>query len=220
MKVLVVDAFDSFVYIIRQYLLSAGAEPIVKRSNELTLDEIRLLKPDAVLLGPGPGHPSACSHVDIVRMFGDQVPILGICLGHQAIGIAFGGDVVPAHHLMHGKTSRVRHDGVGLFAGMPVDFEATRYHSLVVVENTVPDCLQVSAWSCDDRYVMGLRHRWLPIESVQFHPESICTEDGMRLIRNFVETYGRLPAWHRRRVEVDLGRVGAEPVGSRALSVR
>lgn len=203
MKVLVVDAFDSFVYIIRQYLLSAGAEPIVVRSNELTLDEIRLIKPDAVLLGPGPGHPTESGHVDIVRTFGDQVPIFGICLGHQAIGLAFGGSVVPAHHLMHGKTSRVRHDSTGVFADMPDDFSATRYHSLVVVENTVPDCLQVSAWSCDDRYVMGLRHRWLPIESVQFHPESICTEDGMRLIRNFVETYGRFPAWHRRRVRAE-----------------
>jgi anthranilate synthase/aminodeoxychorismate synthase-like glutamine amidotransferase len=202
-KILVVDAFDSFVYIIRQYLLSAGADPIVVRSNELSLDDIRLTKPDAVLLGPGPGHPGESGHVEIVRTFGDQVPIFGICLGHQAIGLAFGGQVVPAHHLMHGKTSRIRHDGTGAFADMPEDFTATRYHSLVVVENTIPDCLQVSAWSCDDRYVMGLRHRWLPMESVQFHPESICTENGLRLIRNFVTTCQRFPAWHRRRVAPD-----------------
>jgi anthranilate synthase component 2 len=202
-KILVVDAFDSFVYIIRQYLLSAGADPIVVRSNELTLDDIRLIRPDAVLLGPGPGHPSESGHVDIVRTFGDQLPIFGICLGHQAIGLAFGGQVVPAHHLMHGKTSRIRHDGTSVFAGMPDDFTATRYHSLVVVENTIPDCLQVSAWSRDDRYVMGLRHRTLPMESVQFHPESICTENGLRLIRNFVATCERFPAWHRRRAAMD-----------------
>ncbi|MCE7002303.1 aminodeoxychorismate/anthranilate synthase component II [Kibdelosporangium philippinense] len=198
-KVLVVDAFDSFVYIIRQYLLSAGAEPIVVRSNELTLTDIRTMRPDAILLGPGPGHPSESGHVEIIKAFGDQLPILGVCLGHQAIGLAFGGEVVPAHHLMHGKTSKVRHDGTGLFAGMPEDFSATRYHSLVVVQNTVPDCLQVTAWSCDDRYVMGLRHRWLPIESVQFHPESICTQNGLLMIKNFVRGCASSPAWHQRR---------------------
>lgn len=186
MRILVVDAFDSFVYILRQYLLSAGADPIVVRSNELTVADIRRMRPDAILLGPGPGHPTESGHVEIVKVFGDQVPIFGVCLGHQAIGIAFGGQVVPARHPVHGKTSNVRHDGTGVFAGMPDDFAATRYHSLVVVENTVPDCLQVSAWSCDDRYVMGLRHRWLPIESVQFHPESIRTDHGLRMIENFI----------------------------------
>ncbi len=197
MKILVVDAFDSFVYIIRQYLLTAGADPIMFRSNELTPDDIRRIRPDAILLGPGPGHPTESGHVEIVKEFGEQVPIFGVCLGHQAIGLAFGGQVVPARHLMHGKTSTVRHDGTGMFARMPDEFIATRYHSLVVVENTVPSCLQVSAWSSDDRYVMGLRHRWLPIESVQFHPESICTEYGLRLIENFVAGCAGYSAWQR-----------------------
>lgn len=185
-KVLVVDAFDSFVYILRQYLISAGAQPVVVRSNELALSDVRWISPDAILLGPGPGHPSDSGHVEIVQAFGGEIPILGVCLGHQAIGLAFGADVVRAQHLMHGKTSRIEHDGRGLFAGMPDGFPATRYHSLIVEEDSVPDCLEISARSLDDGYVMGLRHRWLPIESVQFHPESICTEGGMLLIKNFV----------------------------------
>lgn len=185
-KVLVVDAFDSFVYILRQYLISAGAQPVVVRSNELALSDVRWISPDAILLGPGPGHPSDSGHVEIVQAFGGKIPILGVCLGHQAIGLAFGADVVRAQHLMHGKTSRIEHDGRGLFAGMPDGFPATRYHSLIVEEDSVPDCLEISARSLDDGYVMGLRHRWLPIESVQFHPESICTEGGMLLIKNFV----------------------------------
>ncbi len=197
MRLVVVDAFDSFVYIIRQYLLSVGAQPLVVRSNELTLADIDRMRPDALLLGPGPGHPNASGHVEIVRAFSEQVPILGVCLGHQAIAVAHGGEVVPARHLMHGKTSRILHDGKGVFGGMPSGFTATRYHSLVVVEDTVPVCLEVSARAVDDGYVMGLRHRSLPVESVQFHPESVRTEEGMRLIGNFVGTYGRFPAWHR-----------------------
>ncbi|MEU6040978.1 aminodeoxychorismate/anthranilate synthase component II [Actinomadura sp. NPDC047616] len=186
MRILVVDAFDSFVYILRQYLMSAGANPVMARSNELTAATIRGTAPDAILLGPGPGRPAESGHVEIVREFAGLVPILGVCLGHQAIGLAYGASVVPARHLMHGKTSRIRHDGRGLFAGVPDGFVATRYHSLVVVEDTVPECLEITARSHDDGYVMGLRHRHLPVESVQFHPESIGTEDGMRLITNFV----------------------------------
>jgi anthranilate synthase/aminodeoxychorismate synthase-like glutamine amidotransferase len=197
-RILVVDAFDSFVYIIRQYLMSAGAVPIMVRSNELRLDSVRLMRPDAILLGPGPGHPADSGHVEIVRKFAGEVPILGICLGHQAIGLAYGATVVPAQHLMHGKTSRIRHDGRGLFTGMYPNFRATRYHSLVVVEDTVPDCLDISAWSHGDGYIMGLRHRWLPIESTQFHPESICTEDGMQIIKNFVSVCADFPAWRGR----------------------
>jgi anthranilate synthase/aminodeoxychorismate synthase-like glutamine amidotransferase len=194
-EILVVDAFDSFVYIIRQYLMSLGVETTMVRSNELSLEDIRRTRPDAVLLGPGPGRPEDSGHVEIVKEFGASVPMLGVCLGHQAIGVAYGATVRPAQHLMHGKTSPVRHDGQGVFAGMPAEFLATRYHSLTVVEDTVPGCLEVTAKSADDGYVMGLRHRWLPVESVQFHPESISTEGGMGVIRNFVDTYAGYPAW-------------------------
>lgn len=195
MEILVVDAFDSFVYIIRQYLLSMGVEATMVRSNELSLEDVHRMRPDAVLLGPGPGSPEDSGHVEIVREFAGAVPMLGVCLGHQAIGVAFGATVRPAQHLMHGKTSRIRHDARGLFTGMPSDFLATRYHSLVVVEDTVPDSLEVSARSHDDGYIMALRHRQLPIESVQFHPESICTEDGFRVIGNFVENCVGYPSW-------------------------
>jgi anthranilate synthase/aminodeoxychorismate synthase-like glutamine amidotransferase len=194
-SILVVDAFDSFVYIIRQYLMSAGTHPIMVRSNELRLDAVREHRPDSILLGPGPGSPDDSGHVEIVRAFAGEVPILGVCLGHQAIARAYGAAVVPAQHLMHGKTSEIRHDGRRLFHGMSDNFRATRYHSLVVVEDTVPECLEVSAWSTDDNYVMGLRHRWLPVESVQFHPESICTEDGVRLLGNFVKYCAQFPSW-------------------------
>lgn len=195
MRILVVDAFDSFVYIIRQYLMSADTEPVVVRSNDISPAGVRRARPDAVLLGPGPGRPADSGHVEIVRAVAGAVPILGVCLGHQAIALAYGASVVPARHLMHGKTSPIRHDGRGLFVGVPDGFEATRYHSLVVPANTVPDCLEVTARSGDDDYVMGLRHRFLPLESVQFHPESIGTTDGMLLINNFVDAYRDFPAW-------------------------
>jgi anthranilate synthase component 2 len=185
-NVLVVDAFDSFVYILRQYLMSTGTEPVMVRSDELSPADVRRMAPDAVLLGPGPGHPADSGHVEIVRELAGEVPILGICLGHQAIGLAYGAAVSRGERPVHGKTSPIRHDGRGLFAGMAADFPATRYHSLVVVEDSMPDCLEVSARSADDGYVMGLRHRELPVESVQFHPESIWTRDGMRMVGNFV----------------------------------
>lgn len=197
MRILVVDAFDSFVYILKQYLMSANTTPIMVRSNEVRLDDVRELRPDAILLGPGPGHPSASGHVEIVKAFAGQVPMLGVCLGHQAIGLAGGASVLPAQHLMHGKTSRIRHDGRGVFAGVPQLFEATRYHSLVVIEDTVPSFLEITARSEDDGYIMGLRHRSLPIESVQFHPESICTQDGMRMMTNFVKAHADFPSWQR-----------------------
>ncbi|GAA3500038.1 aminodeoxychorismate/anthranilate synthase component II [Streptomyces prasinosporus] len=195
-RVLVVDAFDSFVDILRQYLMSAGADPVMVRSNALCDDDVREMRPDALLLGPGPGHPDVSGHVELVRAFAGRLPVLGVCLGHQAIGRAYGATVVPAQHLMHGKTSRIRHDGRGLFDGMPDGFRATRYHSLVVVEETLPAVLEVSARSQDDGYIMGMRHRTLPVESVQFHPESIRTEGGMRMIENFVRSAAAFPAWH------------------------
>jgi anthranilate synthase component 2 len=182
----VVDAFDSFVHTIRQYLESVDAGPVVVRSNELAHADVTAMRPDLIVLGPGPGHPSESGHVELVRRFGDEVPMFGVCLGHQAIGLAHGADVRPATHLVHGKTSPIRHDGSGVFAGLPSPFEATRYHSLIVVEDTVPDGVEVTARSEDDGYVMGLRHRDLPVESVQFHPESITTLHGERLFANFV----------------------------------
>lgn len=187
-RILVVDAFDSFVDILRQYLMSAGAVPLMVRSNALTPDDVPAMNLDGILLGPGPGHPDDSGHVELVRAFAGHLPLLGVCLGHQAIGRAYGASVVPAEHLMHGKTSRIRHDGRGLFAGLPDRFEATRYHSLVVPEETVPDCLEVTARSADDGYVMGLRHRTLPVESVQFHPESFRTDHGMDVVTNYLRT--------------------------------
>jgi anthranilate synthase component 2 len=186
-RILVVDAFDSFVDILRQYLMTAGAVPIMVRSNVLRLDRVARVDPDAILLGPGPGHPDTSGHVEVVRAFAGRLPLLGVCLGHQAIARAYGAEVVPARNLMHGKTSRIEHDGRGVFAGLPAGFSATRYHSLIVPEQTVPADLEITARSADDGYVMGLRHRSLPIESVQFHPESFRTEDGLRIVSNFLD---------------------------------
>jgi anthranilate synthase/aminodeoxychorismate synthase-like glutamine amidotransferase len=186
-RVLVIDNYDSFVYNLVQYLGELGAEPEVHRHDALPLDDLRALAPDAVLVSPGPGRPEdAGVSMDAIGAFGEAgVPVLGVCLGHQCIGALYGGDVVRAERVMHGKTSEVSHAGQGVFAGLPSPFTATRYHSLVVDAATVPDVLEVTATTVDG-IVMGLRHRELPIHGVQFHPEAVLTAGGHDLLRNFL----------------------------------
>ncbi len=185
MKALLIDAYDSFAHIIYQYLRVLDIDTDVIRSGEVEPADALAHEGDFVLLGPGPGTPEDSGHVEMVRGLAGVKPVLGVCLGHQAIGVAFGARVRQARHLMHGKTSRIDHDGRGVFAGAPDEFNATRYHSLIVEEPTLPDSLEVTARSVDDGYVMGLRHRHHLVEGVQFHPESILTEAGMALFGNF-----------------------------------
>ena len=185
-RVLVIDNYDSFVYNLVQYLGELGAEPLVHRSDELTLDQIVALDPDAVLVSPGPGRPEDAGLSNaVIEHFAGHRPVLGVCLGHQCLGQVYGAEVVRARDVMHGKTSLIRHDGSGVFAGLPDPFEATRYHSLIVERDSVPDVLEVTAWT-DDGVVMGLRHRVHAVEGVQFHPESILTASGHDLLRNFL----------------------------------
>jgi anthranilate synthase/aminodeoxychorismate synthase-like glutamine amidotransferase len=186
-RVLVIDSYDSFVYNLVQYLGELGADPIVVRNDELTVAQAVDLAPDAVLLSPGPGRPEDAGILcDAIEAFGERgTPVLGVCLGHQAIGHVFGGTIERAPHLMHGKSSHIVHQGVGVFAGLPSPLTATRYHSLVIAPASVPDCLEVTA-TTDDGVVMGVRHRDLPIEGVQFHPESILTAAGHDLLKNFL----------------------------------
>jgi anthranilate synthase/aminodeoxychorismate synthase-like glutamine amidotransferase len=185
-RVVVVDNYDSFTYNLVQYLGELGAEPIVHRHDAVTVDEVAALAPDAILISPGPGTPrDAGISNDVIRILGPTVPTFGVCLGHQCIGEVFGGRVVRAERVMHGKTSSVRHDGQGVMAGLPNPFEATRYHSLVVERSSLPDVLEITA-ETEDGVIMGLRHRELPIEGVQFHPESILTSVGKELLTNFL----------------------------------
>ena len=185
-RVLVIDNYDSFVYNLVQYFGELGADPIVRRHDAVTLDEAAELAPDAVLVSPGPGRPEdAGISMEIIRWAAGRVPVLGVCLGHQCIGAAWGGRVARAPRVMHGKTSQIHHDGNGLFAGLPSPLEATRYHSLIVEEASLPNELEVVATS-DDGLVMGLRHRDFEVEGVQFHPESILTPDGHSLLFNFL----------------------------------
>jgi len=185
--VLVIDNYDSFVYNLVQYLGELGADPLVYRHDEADIGQLVDLDPAAVLISPGPGRPEdAGVSAAAIEEFGRRgVPVLGVCLGHQCIGQLYGGRVVRAGEVMHGKTSMIRHSGDGLFSGLPNPFEATRYHSLVVERDSVPDCLEITA-ETDDGVVMGLRHREFPVEGVQFHPESILTEAGHQLLRNFL----------------------------------
>jgi anthranilate synthase component II len=189
-RVLVVDNYDSFVYNLVQYLGELGATPLVYRHDSLSLAEIMDLAPDAVLISPGPGRPSDAGVSNaVIAELGRTTPVLGVCLGHQCIGEVFGGRVIRAPAVMHGKTSLVRHDGRGVFAGLPDPVEATRYHSLVVERDSLPDVLEVTA-EADDGTIMGLRHKGLPIEGVQFHPESVLTVGGHRLLANFLNAAG------------------------------
>ncbi|WP_369931317.1 aminodeoxychorismate/anthranilate synthase component II [Xanthomonas sp. NCPPB 2632] len=188
---LMIDNYDSFTFNLVQYLGELGQEVKVVRNDALTVADIRALAPSRIMISPGPGTPADSGvSVDILRELAGELPIFGVCLGHQAIGQVFGGKVIRAREIMHGKTSPVRHRGQGVFAGLPDPFEATRYHSLVVEKGSVPDCLEVTAWteredgSIDE--IMGLRHRTLDIEGVQFHPESILTQHGHDLLRNFL----------------------------------
>ena len=186
-RVLVIDNYDSFVYNLVQYLGELGATPLVHRHDEVTIEQIVESSPDAILISPGPGRPEdAGVSNEVIERLAGRVPILGVCLGHQCIGQVFGGEVVRAPVVMHGKTSLVRHDGSGVLAGLPEPFEATRYHSLVVDAASVPDILEVTA-TTDDGTVMALRHRELPVEGVQFHPESILTSCGHQLMANFLD---------------------------------
>ncbi len=186
--VLVIDNYDSFTYNLVQYLGELGAEVSVRRNDEVTVEEINRLSPSRILISPGPGRPEGAGiTLASIEAFASRVPMLGVCLGHQAMGLAFGGDVVRAPLPMHGKTSTVEHDGRGIFAGITSSFQASRYHSLVVSEQGWPDQLEISARSKEDGLVMGLRHREWPLHGVQFHPESILTHEGRRILRNFLE---------------------------------
>jgi anthranilate synthase/aminodeoxychorismate synthase-like glutamine amidotransferase len=184
-RVLLIDNFDSFVYNLAQYLGASGAEPVVRR-NDVAVAELEALEPDALLVSPGPGRPedAGCS-VEAIRHFAGRVPVLGVCLGHQAIGVAFGGSVVRAGRVMHGKTSEIFHEGGGVFAGLPSPLEATRYHSLVIAPESLPGELEVTART-GDGVIMGVRHREVAVEGVQFHPESVLTSTGMAMIGTFL----------------------------------
>ena len=189
--VLVIDNYDSFTYNLVQYLLELGEEVIVHRNDEISLDRIRETDPQQIVISPGPCTPNEAGiSVDCIKEFGASIPILGICLGHQSIAQAFGGKVVRANQVMHGKTSSINHDSRGVFANLEGNFIATRYHSLVVEEESLPGCLEVSAWSNDEgssKEIMAVRHRELFVEGVQFHPESILSEHGYQILKNFLD---------------------------------
>ncbi len=189
--VFVLDNYDSFTYNLVQYLGELGAEVVVRRNDQVTVVEVEALRPERILISPGPCTPQEAGiSIELIRHFAGKTPLLGVCLGHQAIGAAFGGQVVRAPFLMHGKTSQIAHDGRTIFRGMPSPFTATRYHSLIVSEQGLPPELEISASTVErdgTRTIMALRHRQHPVEGVQFHPESVLTEDGRKLIRNFLE---------------------------------
>ena len=183
---LVIDNYDSFTYNLVQYFGELGAEPVVKRNDTISPEEIEILKPARIVISPGPGKPTdAGISMEVIRRMGQSTPILGVCLGHQCMAEVYGGKVVRADRLMHGKTSPIQHQGGGVFAGLPNPFEATRYHSLIVEKSSVPACLQVTAETAEGE-IMGLQHREFPVHGVQFHPESILSREGKDLLRNFL----------------------------------
>ncbi len=189
---LMLDNYDSFTYNLVQYLQTLGAEVKVVRNDALSVDEIAALAPERIVISPGPCTPNEAGvSLELIRRLGPTTPILGVCLGHQSIGQVYGGDVIRAGTIMHGKTSSIRHEGKGVFAGLPDRYQATRYHSLVVDKTTLPACLEVTAWTENEdgtiEEIMGLRHREYPVEGVQFHPESILTEHGHALLKNFLQ---------------------------------
>lgn len=187
MRVLLIDNYDSFTYNLFQYLSELGASVDVRRNDAISVAEAAALHPDRLVVSPGPCTPAEAGiSIELIRALGPEIPTLGVCLGHQAIGAAFGGVVVRAPQVMHGKLSAIRHEGAGVFAGLPNPFTATRYHSLIVRRDDLPANLEVTAWT-DDGLIMGLRHRHHPIEGVQFHPESILTEGGKQILRTFLE---------------------------------
>lgn len=192
MRLLMIDNYDSFTFNLVQYLQELGAEVRVERNDALTVDEIERLAPQRIVISPGPCTPNEAGvSMAVIERMGASTPILGVCLGHQSIGQVYGGDVIRAGRIMHGKTSRIRHEGKGVFAGLPDGYEATRYHSLVVDKRTLPAALEITAWTEHDdgsmEEIMGLRHRDFPVEGVQFHPESILTQHGHALLKNFLE---------------------------------
>ncbi len=191
--VFVLDNYDSFTYNLVQYLGELGAKVEVRRNDDVTVQEIEAMHPERIVISPGPCTPQEAGiSIDLIRHFAGKLPLLGVCLGHQAIGAAFGGQVVRAKNLMHGKTSQIEHDGKTIFRGLSSPMTATRYHSLIVAEHGLPGDLEVSAWTSDKdgiRVIMGLRHRKFPVEGVQFHPESVLTAEGKKLVKNFLETY-------------------------------
>ena len=192
MRVLMIDNYDSFTYNLVQYLQELGAEVLVHRNDQITIEDIEALNPDRLMVSPGPCTPNEAGvSIAAIKHFAGKLPILGVCLGHQSIGQAFGGKVVRARQVMHGKTSPIYHNGVGIFRDLPSPYIATRYHSLVVEKDSLPDCLEITAWtqnadgSMDE--IMGMRHKTLPIEGVQYHPESILSEHGHALLENFLK---------------------------------
>lgn len=191
--ILILDNYDSFTYNLVQYLGEMGAEMAIYRNDRVTLSEVEAMQPEKIVISPGPCTPKEAGiSIELIREFGAQIPILGVCLGHQAIGEAFGGEVIRAPRLMHGKTSMIEHDGRAIYRRLPNPFEATRYHSLIIRRESMPDDLQITAWTQEGE-VMGVRHKSFPIEGVQFHPESILTQAGKALLKNFLTMPERNP---------------------------